>query len=69
MPNFTNSPFEKMMKQIPRPRRDAMREPLPGSDCNGCSFWQGTACVGLCYRALTSQRKGGAATSGQLGPK
>lgn len=59
--NFTDSPFEKMMKQKPRgggPEKTPKAK--PGSPCYGCSFWRGAACIGTCYRDLTS---------GQLGPK
>lgn len=62
--NFTDSPFERMMKQVPRAPRPAMSKPPAGSACHGCAFWRGVACVGICYRDLTSR-----ATSGQLGPK
>lgn len=58
--NFTNSPFEKMMKQVPPAPRPVIRSAPPASPCRGCAYWQGAACVGTCYRALTS---------GQFGPK
>ncbi|MEQ3192831.1 hypothetical protein AAA173_20775 [Enterocloster aldenensis] len=59
--NFTDSPFEKMMKQKPRGGRpEKTPKAKPGSPCYGCSFWRGMACVGTCYRDLTS---------GQVGPK
>ena len=60
--NFTNSPFERMMKQVPRQPRHIPQKPRPGSRCAGCSFWNGMACVGTCYRELVI-------TSGQHGPK
>ena len=66
--NFTDSPFEKMMKQVPRAYRPEMQKPPPGSHCCGCTFWRGMACVGTCYRDLKLPGKE-AATSGQLGPK
>jgi len=62
--NFTDSPFEKMMKQVPRAYRPEVRKPPPGSPCRGCTFWRGMACVGTCYRDLALST-----TSGQLGPK
>lgn len=63
--NFTDSPFEKMMRQKPRAMRPApIPKPPPGSPCQGCAYWQGVPCVGVCYRDLTASH-----TSGQLGPK
>lgn len=59
---FTNSPFEKMMQEVPKPRRPIPKRPPPGTRCVGCSFWNGTACVGICYRELVI-------TSSQHGPK
>lgn len=53
--NFTDSPFEKMMKQKPRSGRpEKTPKTKPGSPCYGCSFWRGAACIGTCYRDLTS---------------
>jgi len=69
MYNFTNSPFEKMMKQTPRPRTEPMKQPPENSPCRGCSFWQGMACVGLCYKELTLPRKEVGVTSGHFVPK
>ena len=33
--NFTNNPFEKMMKEKPRPKAPAERKPPRGSACCG----------------------------------
>ena len=38
---FTNSPFEKMMKQKPRPQAPAPAKPPRGSRCSGCPYWRG----------------------------
>lgn len=63
--NFTDNPLERMMKQKPRPMRPAApKKPLPDSPCDGCPYWHGVACVGVCYRNLKSS-----ATSGQVGSK
>jgi hypothetical protein len=35
--NFTDSPFEKMMKQPPRPGQSAKQKPPPGSVCRACA--------------------------------
>ena len=42
---FTNSPFETMMKQKPRPQAPATPKPPRGSRCSGCPYWRG---IGLC---------------------
>ena len=34
--NFTNSPFERMMKEKPRPQAPAENRPPRGSACYGC---------------------------------
>lgn len=62
--NFTDSPFERMMKQPPKyPRSTPLPVPPPKNTvCTSCSFWNGVACVGVCYRELVM-------TSGQHGPK
>lgn len=67
--NFTNNPYEKMMKEKPKPpRRGGKGKPPKGSPCRGCSYWNGMACVGVCYRELFISRKKGRETSGQAGP-
>ena len=48
---FTDSPFEKMMKQKPRPQAPAPAKPPRGSRCSGCPYWRGIGCVS-CYREL-----------------
>lgn len=35
---FTNSPFEKMMQQVPRTLRPTPPKPRRGSPCAGCSY-------------------------------
>ena len=44
---FTNSPFEKMMKQKPRPQAPATPKPPRGSRCSGCPSGPGKAAQGL----------------------
>lgn len=65
--NFTDSPFERMMKQVPRPCRGTVHKPPIGSPCRDCEYWNGAPCVGICYRKLLLSRR--EATSGQFGPK
>ena len=43
--NFTSSPFERMMKEKPRPQAPAENRPPRGSACCGCCYWRGIACV------------------------
>lgn len=49
--NFTNSPYEKVMKQRPRPMAPSVPKAPRGSRCSGCSYWRGIRCVS-CYREL-----------------
>ncbi len=56
--NFTNNPFEKMMKEKPRPKAPAERKPPRGSACCGCSYWRGVRCV-ACYKELLRAPAGG----------
>ena len=62
--NFTDSPFEKMMQEVPPAPRPVKRKAPIGSPCRVCSHWQGMPCVGMCYRELML-----AGTSGQVDPK
>lgn len=62
--NFTDNPLERLMKEIPWLVPESRPKPRRGSLCADCSYWNGTACVGFCYRLLKIQR-----TSGQVGPK
>ena len=39
--NFTSSPFERMMKEKPRPQAPAENRPPRGSACYGCCYWRG----------------------------
>lgn len=57
--NFTDSPFERMMKQVPRQPRHVPEKPRPGTRCAVCSFWNGAVCMGVCYRELQITRTSG----------
>ena len=48
---FTDSPFEKMMKQKPHPQAPSAPKAPRGSRCSGCPYWRGIGCVS-CYREL-----------------
>ena len=54
---FTNSPFERMMQQVPsggeRPRPDPLPRHHP---CHGCGSYHGVKCVS-CYRDLIIRPK------------
>ena len=56
--NFTNSPFERMMKEKPRPRAPKVNQPPKDSACRGCSYWRGIGCA-TCYRELLKAPSGG----------
>ena len=47
--NFTNSPYERMMKEIPHKDIPAPQKAPEGTPCAGCPYWRGIGCV-FCYR-------------------
>ena len=47
--NFTNSPYERMMKKLPRKEAPAPQKASEGTPCAGCPYWRGIGCV-FCYR-------------------
>lgn len=51
---FTDSPYEKMMTQVPTEQREATGPPAfpPGHPCLGCSYGRDVPCLGVCYRKL-----------------
>ena len=53
---FTNSPYEKMMREIPRYERPAPPKAAAHSPCHGCPYWRGICCVS-CYRELLGGAK------------
>ena len=46
--NFTNSPYERIMKEVPRYEKLAPQKAPEGSPCVRCSYWRGITCV-FCY--------------------
>ena len=56
--NFTNNPFEKMVKRPPRQQPPSAEQPPRGSRCSGCPYWRGIGCVS-CYRELLKAPAGG----------
>ena len=53
-----NSPFERMMKERPRPQAPTVSRPPGGSACRGCTYWRGIRCVS-CYKELLKSPAGG----------
>lgn len=47
--NFTNSPYERMMKETPHPETPAPQKAPEGTPCAGCPYWKGIGCL-FCYR-------------------
>ena len=39
--NFTNSPYERIMKEVPHYEKSAPQKAPEGSPCAGCSYWRG----------------------------
>ena len=55
MRTFTNSPYERMMMQIPRKPRTPLPSPPPkGHPCHGCKRY-GEGCVLPCYRGIRQE--------------
>ena len=53
MRTFTNSPYERMMMQVPRKSRPDYPAPAPtGHPCHGCKRY-GEGCVLPCYRGIS----------------
>ena len=54
MTRFTDSPYERIMTQIPTNRREAHMPPAypPGHPCHGCSYGRDAPCLGVCYQKL-----------------
>ena len=55
--NFTSSPFERMMKEKPRPQAPAENRPPRGSACYACCYWPGLAGGDGLSRELTRKEK------------
>jgi len=46
--NFTNSPYERMMKEIPHSETPTPQKAPEGTPCAGCPYWRRIGCV-FCY--------------------
>lgn len=57
MTRFTDSPYERLMTQVP-PGRETPRFPArpPGHPCHGCPYGRDAPCVGICYKKLMEKR-------------
>ena len=51
---FTDSPYERMMTQVPTETREAHGPPVrpPGHPCYGCPYGRDAPCIGICYKKL-----------------
>ncbi len=47
--NFTNSHYERMMKEVPHYEKPALQKAPKGSPCAECPYWRGIVCV-FCYQ-------------------
>ena len=56
--NFTNSPYETMMKRPSHIQPPATPKAPKGSRCDGCPYWHGIGCV-FCYREQLWSKTGG----------
>ena len=56
--NFTNSPYETMLKRPSHIQPPATPKAPKGSRCDGCPYWRGIACMS-CYRDLLKTPDGG----------
>ncbi len=65
--NFTNSPMKNDERKAPPLPPGSTAQAAERSPCRDCSYWNGSVCVGVCYRDLILPQREG--TSGQLGPK
>lgn len=53
--NFTNSPYERMMKEVPHYEKSAPQKAPEGSPCAGYPYWQGITCV-FCHWKYLKER-------------
>lgn len=53
--NFTNSPYERMMKEIPHKDIPAPQKAPEGTPCAGCPYWREIACISVIRNALKSR--------------
>ena len=58
MTRFTDSPYERMMTQVPTERREGHGAPPlpPGHPCHGCPYRRDAPCLSICYRDLLRRK-------------
>ena len=58
MTRFTDSPYERMMTQVPTERREVHVPPAlpPGHPCHGCPYRRDAPCLSICYRDLLRRK-------------
>ena len=54
---FTDSPFEKMMIQVPNGRCDTAPPVLNSLACGDCPYKGQSPCIGYCIRKLQEQSR------------
>ena len=56
---FTDSPYERLMTQVPSERREVHGPPVrpPRHPCHGCPYGRDGPCLGICYRKLMKGRE------------
>lgn len=57
MSQFTDSPYERLMKQVPEAGKGT--EKRRDDKCQGCPYGRGRPCVGICMAQLLNRRKSG----------
>ncbi len=59
MTQFTDSPYEHLMKQKPYAGKERISEPSrpPGSGCSGCPYGSRQLCIGTCMKKVLSPVK------------
>ncbi len=60
MTDFTDSPYEVLMRQKPYVRRGRSAEKPPGPQwgkCNGCAYGRSHPCIGVCMKKLLKEVK------------
>lgn len=57
MPQFTDSPYERLMKQAPEAEKGKRKK--QDDKCRGCPYGRGRPCIGICMVQLLGRHKSG----------
>ena len=59
MMRFTDSPYERLMTQVPAGRKGPPPPPVrpPSHPCEGCPYGKNALCIGVCLRELMRRRR------------